>query len=384
MDTAVQSDAEHLAVAFAHALRGAGLAVPLDSVVTFVSAMAAVGIDSHDQVYWAGRATLVRKPEDLELYDEVFNTFWYQNQKWMPLSFAPIEPQHTLATDANEGDTDGDAEGDDAEEHADTMLRFSAVEFLRDKDFAACTDDELNEAQHLMSRLRISGPPRSSLRFSPDRHGRHPDIRRTVRESIKHGGEPIVRQWKSHGDRQRRLVLILDISGSMEPYARALLRFVHAAVAGRQKVEAFTIGTRLTRITKDLSERNPDKALAAASARVSDWSGGTRLGACLEEFNNTWGVRGVARGAIVVMLSDGWDRGEPEVLADQMERLHRVTARIVWVNPLKFTPGYAPLARGMAAALPHIDNFVEGHSIAAMEELARVISLPLQRTSVGN
>jgi uncharacterized protein with von Willebrand factor type A (vWA) domain len=168
----------------------------------------------------------------------------------------------------------------------------------------------------------------------------------------------------------------------MEPYARALLSFVHAAVAGRQKVEAFTIGTRLTRITKDLNERDPDKALAAAAVRVADWSGGTRLGSCLRDFNDQWGVRGVARGAIVVVLSDGWDRGEPELLGQQMERLHRVTSRIVWVNPLKFTPGYAPLAKGMAAALPHIDNFVEGHSLASMEELARVISLPLNTTAV--
>lgn len=381
MSSAVQSDAERLAVAFAHSLRDAGIAVPLDSVVTFVSAMEVVGIDNHDGVYWCGRSTLVRKPEDIPVFDEVFEAFWYQNLKWMPLTFAPQDKQHTIATD---GGDDENTDDGTADEHADTTLRFSATEILRDKDFAACTEEELLEAQKLMSHLKIAGPPRSSMRFTPDRHGRQPDIRRTVRSSLRHGGEPIDRAWRSHGDRQRRLVLILDISGSMEPYARALLRFVHAAVSGRQKVEAFTIGTRLTRITKDLGERNPDKALQAASNRVEDWSGGTRLGACLKEFNNTWGVRGIARGSIVVVLSDGWDRGEPEVLADQMERLHRVTARIVWVNPLKFTPGYAPLAKGMAAALPHIDNFVEGHSISAMEELARVISLPLRRSAVGN
>jgi uncharacterized protein with von Willebrand factor type A (vWA) domain len=171
----------------------------------------------------------------------------------------------------------------------------------------------------------------------------------------------------------RRLVLLLDVSGSMEPYARALLRFVHAAVAGRQKVEAFTLGTRLTRVTRELTSRDPDVALAAAARRVPDWSGGTRLGDDLRRFNDEWGVRGLARNSVVVVLSDGWDRGDPEVLGTQMERLRRVTHRLVWVNPLKVTPGYAPLARGMAAALPHIDHFVEGHSIAAMEELARVI-----------
>jgi uncharacterized protein with von Willebrand factor type A (vWA) domain len=168
--------------------------------------------------------------------------------------------------------------------------------------------------------------------------------------------------------------LLLDVSGSMEPYARAMLRFVHAAVAGRQRVEAFALGTRLTRVTKELNSRDPDLALKQAGERVQDWSGGTRLGECLRRFNDEWGVRGMARGAIVVILSDGWDRGDPEVLGEQMCRLQRVTYDLIWVNPLKVTPGYAPLARGMAAALPYVDHFVEGHSLAAMEELASVIA----------
>jgi uncharacterized protein with von Willebrand factor type A (vWA) domain len=174
----------------------------------------------------------------------------------------------------------------------------------------------------------------------------------------------------------RRLVLLLDVSGSMEPYARALVRFTHAAVVGRQRVEVFALGTRLTRITRELSSRDPDVALARAAQRVVDWSGGTRLGEGLRRFNDEWGVRGMARGSVVVILSDGWDRGSPELLAEQMERLHRVAFRVVWVNPLKVTPGYAPLARGMAAALPHVDEFVEGHSVAALEQLAAVIARP--------
>ena len=189
------------------------------------------------------------------------------------------------------------------------------------------------------------------------------------------------RYYREPGERMRRLVLLLDVSGSMEPYARALLRFVQAAVAGRQRVEAFALGTRLTRVTKELSSRDPDKALMLASNRVTDWSGGTRLGECLRLFNDEWGVRGMARGAIVVVLSDGWDRGEPLLLAEQMQRLQRITHSLVWVNPLKVTPGYAPLARGMAAALPYVDHFVEGHSLAAMEELARVISGSTERAN---
>jgi uncharacterized protein with von Willebrand factor type A (vWA) domain len=159
----------------------------------------------------------------------------------------------------------------------------------------------------------------------------------------------------------------------MEPYARALLRFVQAAVAGRRQVEAFAVGTRLTRITRELGSRDPDRALRQAATRVLDWSGGTRLGDGLAQFNAEWGVRGMARGAVVVILSDGWDRGDPADLAEQLERLSRVAHRIVWVNPLKVTAGYAPLARGMAAALPHVDRFVEGHSLAALEQLAAVL-----------
>jgi len=170
-------------------------------------------------------------------------------------------------------------------------------------------------------------------------------------------------------------VLLCDVSGSMAPYARALLRFLHAAVTARGagRVEAFALGTRLTRITRELSWRDPDAALADAADAVEDFSGGTRLGEGLKAFNDRWGVRGMARGAVVVILSDGWDRGDPGKLGAEMARLRRVAHRVVWVNPLKAAPGYAPLARGMAAALPYVDDFVEGHSLASLEQLAAVI-----------
>jgi hypothetical protein len=229
-----------------------------------------------------------------------------------------------------------------------------------------------------MSRLRLVGSPRRSLRLTTSKRttGRH-DLRRTVRAAMRAGGEPVRRHHREPSTRHRRLVLLLDVSGSMEPYARALIRFVHAAVAGRQKVEAFALGTRLTRITRELDSRDPDEALRRAAGRVLDYGGGTRLGDGLRAFNDEWGQRGMARGAIVVILSDGWDRGEPEVLAEQMERLHRAAHKLIWVNPLKFTPGYAPLARGMAAALPHVDAFVEGHSVEALETLAVEIAGPV-------
>lgn len=376
---------ERVAVTFARVLRGAGLRVPLGSVLAFVDALGQVGIDQRDAVYWAGRATLVRRPEDIELYDRSFAVFWLAAASVVG-DDAVVEPLHiTLAID-DDDDTGGDGDGDtEINDDPTLVLRFSAQEVLRHKDFAAYSSDELRLAQELMSQLRFIGPPRRSYRYTASRRGRRPDLPATVRASLRAGGEPIQRQWRDPGERLRRLVVLLDISGSMEPYARAMLRFVHAAVSGRQKVEAFAIGTRLTRMTKELHSRDPDTALAAASQRVHDWSGGTRLGDCLKVFNDQWGVRGMARGAIVVVLSDGWDRGNPEVLAEQMQRLQRISYQTIWVNPLKVTPGYAPLARGMAAALPYVDAFVEGHSLAAMQELARVIaSAPERRQSLAH
>lgn len=364
-----------IAVGFARVLRGAGLRVPTDSVLAFVDALGKVGVGNVRSVYWAGRATLIRRPDDISTYDRAFGLYFIDDGG--QLAVAPTDSfELTLAVDDEGDDANDDRSADEppAEERPTITLRFSAAEVLRHKDFAEYTDSELRDAHDLMARLRLAGPPRRSFRHRRVPRGRRPDLPATLRSSLRTGGEPIDRRWTRPGDRLRRLVLLVDISGSMEPYARALLRFVHAAVAGRQRVEAFAMGTRLTRMTKELGARDPDAALALAATRVHDWSGGTRLGDCLRAFNDQWGVRGMARGAIVVILSDGWDRGDPALLGEQMERLHRVAHRIVWVNPLKVTPGYAPLARGMAAALPHVDRFVEGHSLAAMQDLARVIA----------
>ena len=371
MDTAAATTgAERLAVAFARVLRGTEIAAPLDSVLTFVLALSLVGLDDRGSVYWAARATLVRRPEDIPVFDRAFAVFWDHRQAVDTTEIEPVRV--TIATDAeDEGSTDGSAPAPDG---PTVTLRFSGVETLREKDFAGYTDEEMRQAQRWMEQLRVAGSPRRSLRWVPSARGRRPDIRRTVRSSLAAQGEPVRRRWSSHGERTRRIVFLLDISGSMEPYARALVRFVHAGVAGRQRVEAFTLGTRLTRISRELSSRDPDRALRTAGTRVADWSGGTRLGETLRAFNDEWGVRGMARGAIVVILSDGWDRGDPALLAGEMQRLHRVAFRTVWVNPLKVTPGYAPLARGMAAALPFVDEFVEGHSLEALERLTKVIN----------
>ena len=363
-----------IAVAFTQVLRGLGLSVPTSCTHTFAAALCETGLNDRNTTYWVGRSTLVRRMEDIALYDRAFAVF-FEGRRSDGVE-EPVE-ELTISIAVDTDDTDDGDESDDADGNDDEVieLRFSATEILRHKDFADYSPDELAHAHELMTHLRLIGAPRASLRQGPTaRRTSMPDIRRTVRSAIRAGGEPIERHHLAPTPRLRRLVLLLDVSGSMEPYARGLLRFVHAAVAGRQKVEAFALGTRLTRITRELTSRDPDTALRAAGERVTDWSGGTRLGSGLRQFNDEWGVRGLARNSIVVILSDGWDRGEPEQLSAEMERLQRVTHRLIWVNPLKVTPGYAPLARGMAAALPYVDRFVEGHSVAAMEELTRVIA----------
>ena len=372
MAVAEVTSAEAMAVAFARVLRGTGLGVPTSTVVAFAEAIGTIGVADREDVYWSGRATLVRRPEDIELYDRAFRVFWDHAE---PSADELAEPEPVAVTLAV--DNDDDEEGPESAEANDDPtieLRFSLSEVLRHKDFAAYDEAELAEAHRLMARMRLTGSPRRSLRLVPTtRHTARPDLRRTVRAALRTEGEAVRRHFRAPATRHRRLVLLLDVSGSMEPYARALLRFVQAAVAGRRRVEAFALGTRLTRITRELGSRDPDLALTRAADRVVDWSGGTRLGDGLRRFNDEWGVRGMARGAVVVILSDGWDRGDPDELAEAMQRLSRVAYRIVWVNPLKVTPGYAPLARGMAAALPYVDRFVEGHSLAAMERLAEVL-----------
>lgn len=369
--TAVPDYGERLAVGFCRVLRQAGLRVPASSTINFAESLGLVGVENRDAVYWAGRATLVHRPEDLNVYDRVFAAYW-QQRIGESFTIEGTPPPVTLALDIADDDTD-----DEAHEPAGDVqsVRFSQTEVLTEKDFADCNEEELAELNRLMARLRFTTHRRRSRRHVPTKGvGDRPDLRRTVRWALRHQGEPVKRAYTAPATRPRRLVMILDVSGSMESYARALLRFGHAAVVARSKVEIFVLGTRLTRLTKHLTSRDPDSAIRRAMPQVKDWAGGTRLGDGFQEFNNEWGIRGMARGSVVVVLSDGWDRGDPAVLGAEMERLHRVTNQLIWVNPLKATPGYAPLAAGMAAALPHLDRFVEGHSYASLEQLATILA----------
>ncbi len=364
--------ADRLAVTFARRLRAEDMAVPTGSVALFVSALSELDPADRDSLYWAGRAVLVKRPEDIDTFDRVFRSLWLHQPS---ACLAPVAEEERVAVDEwpqPEAEDDADQPG----RAPTTVARYSPVEILRRKDFGAYTAADFADAQRLMASLRATAAMRRSRRRRPANRRRHmqPDIRATVRRALRTGGEPIRRAWYAPTLQPRRLVLLCDVSGSMDPYSRALLRFMHAAVAGRRRVEAFAIGTRLTRLTRELSARDPDQALRRAGASVSDWSGGTRLGDTLRDYNDGWGMRGMSRGAVVVILSDGFERGDPAVIADQMARLSRVAHKVVWANPLKASPGYAPLARGMSAALPYIDEFVEGHNLDALDELIEVIS----------
>jgi uncharacterized protein with von Willebrand factor type A (vWA) domain len=372
--TPAPSAPERIAVAFARVLRGTGIEVPVGATLTFTEALGCIGLTTRSGVYWAARATMLNRPEDIALFNRAFAVFWDGRGRGMDLTELPPE-ELIIALDVPGADEPEESGRDETVDAPVVTLRWSAREILRHRDFALYTPAEFVEARRLMNDLRLVGASRPSRRRKHSRaHRGAPDLRRTVQRSLRAGGEPVERAFVSSGERTRRLVLLLDVSGSMEPYARAFVRFLHAAVVGRSRVEAFALGTRLTRVTRELMSRDPDAAVRATSKRVTDWSGGTRLGEGIRNFNDEWGIRGLARGAVVVIFSDGWDRGAPDVLAEQMARLDRVAYRIVWVNPLKASPGYAPLAQGMAAALPYVDDFVEGHSLAALEELTRVIS----------
>ena len=368
------SEAAVASVGFIRLLRRAGLRVATGHALVFAEAVVAVGGSNANDVYWAARATLCHRPEDRERFDECFRA-WFGPEATGMGSEPAAPPEAIVAFDAPMPDAEAvDGIADDDAEVPMLSVRFSRAETLRDRDFGSYSRADHAEARRALADLRVVGELRRSRRLAQTRARRRPDVRRTVRAAMRTEGEPLARPSRTPSTRARRLVLLCDVSGSMEPYSRVIVRFVHSAVVARTQVEAFALGTRLTRITRELANRDPDVAIAGAARRVADWSGGTRLGATLRTFNDTWGVRGMARGAVVVIISDGWDRGEPEELGVQMARLHRIAHRVVWVNPLKASPGYAPIAAGMAAALPFVDDFVAGHSLASLSELVDVIA----------
>lgn len=362
--------ADAVLLGFARALRAAGGDASAERVHAFLRAVDELEPGVRADVHWAGRLTLCGGRDDLERYERVFAAYFGGGSAGRRVPAAAPPPRLRLVV--REGPVPGGRAPDEQRDAGPPAAALaSSAEVLRHRDVAGLDSAEREQLRRLLAAFALRGEVRRSARRRPARRG-DVDPHRTVRELLRRGGEPARLRRHTRSDRRRRVVLLVDVSGSMAPYADALLRFAHAAAHGG-RTEVFTIGTRLTRVTRELSHRDPDLAMTALAAAVPDWRGGTRLGELLREFLNRWGQRGMARGAVVVLLSDGWERGDPALLGAQMRRLHRLAHRVVWANPRKARPGYAPLAAGMAAALPSVDAFVEGHSLAALERLAAVV-----------
>jgi uncharacterized protein len=358
-------------VAFAGELRGAGLAVGSGDVLTYCAAMAPLDPTDLLDLYWAGRTTLVTRREHIPVYDRVFRRFFLDEADALPEPLritvrSVVETRSVLQVPATEPGPDG---RDD--QQADLGLVGSDAEVLRNKSFGACTPEELAALRRIIARMRLAPPRRRTRRTIAARRGRVPDPRRTVREFMRTHGDPSTLFWRQRRLRLRPLILIMDVSGSMADYSRNLLLFAHSAARATARVEAFCFGTRLTRITRALERRRIDEAMERAAGAVFDWEGGTRIGDSLDTFVRHWGRRGVCRGGIVVICSDGLDRGDPQVLATAMQRLRRLCHRVVWMNPHKgASRDFRPSSLGMIVAAPHVDLLVSGHSLHALEEFA--------------
>jgi hypothetical protein len=368
--TAPETDVVATLTGFARALRAAGVAADRARLTTAITALTELDAGNADDVYWGTRLTLCAEPDDLPRFDALFDMWFRGARPNVPAPARNAAPPKEL-TPVSGLDTPG--EGDETGE--DEVLRTAAsdVEILRHRDVSELTAEERDEVHRLIALLVPRVGRRRTLRRSP-RGDDRVDVHRTVRQLLKDGGEPGALRYTGRREKPRRLVLLLDVSGSMAPYADALLRFAHAAVrANPSTTEVFTLGTRLTRITRQLRMRDPDLALAAAGHAIPDWSGGTRLGDALRAFLDLWGQRGTARRAVVVIASDGWERGDASLLGSQMERLARLAYRVVWVNPHRGKHGFAPVTGGMVAALPHLDELIAGHSLESLHNLVEVI-----------
>ncbi len=358
---------EEILLGFARCLRAAGLHVTADRERTYLEAVAAVGLQDPVGVYLAGRGTLCSSPADLERYDLVY-------AEWFGGSRAGSRPTSSLPTVTRAALDEAAGAGGEGSEDPDTVhARASSTEVLRHRDVATLSRREREELARLFARLRPRAPRRRAHRHTTSRRG-EVDARRTLRATLRRMGEPGDVAWRHRGTRARRVVLLIDVSGSMSAYADSLIRLAHAYCASDVPVEVFTLGTRLTHVTRPLHQRDPDRAIVAAGRAIPDWSGGTRLAEGLKVFLDRWGRRGMARGAVVVVFSDGWERDRPEALGEQVRRLAAVSHRLVWVNPHRGRPGYEPVQGGIMAVLPHIDDFVAGHSMAAFEELTEVVA----------
>jgi uncharacterized protein len=358
-------------IGFARSLRHVGLAVDTHRVQAYLAALTHLDLGNPVQTYWAGRLTLCSGPDDLARYGAAFSA-WF-GSGWDRVGEArpagrprPRAARLIAAVTAPSGNSD---DGDCPDMGDPLRTAASDTEALRRRDLGELSAAERDHLRTVLAALRPEPPTRASLRHRAARGG-EVDPRRTLRATLRAHGELTRPRHRRRARRPRKVVLLLDVSGSMSPYADALLRLAHAMVRRAPgSVEAFTLGTRLTRVTLPLRHRDPERALTGAAAAVPDWAGGTRLGETLKAFLDRWGQRGAARGAVVVICSDGWERGNAALLGKQLARLRRLTHTILWVNPHAGHDGYAPVQSGIAAALPHVDRLLAGHSLASLQEL---------------
>jgi uncharacterized protein with von Willebrand factor type A (vWA) domain len=358
-------------VTFGRVLREVGIEVGPGRIADAVRGLGAVELTRQEDVYFTLRQTLASRHDELELFDRAFVAWFLRG----PIAPLVREKQRRQYVDrAARGSVESGRGGEEPDQAgAPLELGASSHELLREKDFAEMTAEEFERARRLLAAIALSRPRRASRRRTSDPRGDVLDMRRLIRRSLRCGGDPVDQSWKARKSVPRKLVVLCDVSGSMDPYARALLLFLHALVGSGHGVEAFGFGTRLTRLTGDLETRDPEAALARATTVAVDWGSGTRIGASLKEFNDVYGRRALSRGAVVVIVSDGWEREDPDLVGREMAKLGRAAYAVVWVNPLKGDPEYQPLAGGMRAALPFVDRFLPGHNVASLEELAAVL-----------
>ena len=384
---------------FARALRKAGLRIGPGRVIDAIRAVEAAGFTEKRDFYWTLHSCFVTRPEHRLIFAQVFRLYW-RDPRYLEHMMAMMLPairgvqEERVAQsaekraaqallDGQEPDVPEGSDSDDDEEtmvEVDASLTMSSEERLKTLDFEQMSTEEIAEAKRMLARLSLPVKPISSRRGQASLRGQSIDWRRTLRGSMRQGGELRDIARKTPRPRWPNLVVLCDISGSMSQYSRIILHFLHAVSnekgAGWAKVHAFTFGTQLTNITRHLHQRDVDAALKSAGSEAQDWEGGTRIGACLHEFNRDWSRRVMGQGAVVLLITDGLDRDDPTALSKEIERLHLSARRLIWLNPLLRWEGFAPKAQGIMAMLPHVDSFRAGHSVASLEELAKVISRP--------
>lgn len=375
-------------VYFARTLRKAGMRVGPASVKNAIEAVLAAGIGSRDDFYWVLHSVLVTRREDHAVFDEAFRLFWKSREliEKMIAMFSPVaadnrEKEKLRAAESRvgqamfEGHQKNQPEQEIPEIEVDARFTFSGNEVLREKDFAQMTAAEIADAKKAIAALRLPFDAVRTRRFRPDPRGRKADPRAMMRVALRTGGELILPQFRSARELQPPLVVLADISGSMSQYTRIFLHFLHALTEQRRRVHTFVFGTRLTNLTRQMRHRDPDAALADCSAAVRDWSGGTRIGDTLNEFNRLWSRRVLSQGAVVLLITDGLERDEVGGLAEEMDRLHRSCRRLIWLNPLLRFDGFEARARGVRAMLPHVDEFRPVHNLAALGDLCAALGV---------